>query len=145
MLQCSGSGQPAAGHGFDECRALQKILARNLRASAIKLGLPRTRWIFQHDNDPKHTAGSTTEWLRREKIRVLEWPACSPDLNPIEHLWDELDRQRRKLGPTCNRSLFNKLKESWYNIEPDHVLKLVNSMKRRLKAVIEARGGPTKY
>ncbi len=74
------------------------ILDENLHPSArsLKMG---SGWIFQHDNDPKHTAKATTEWLKKKHIKVLEWPSQFPDLYPIENLWRELNVQVSKHQP----------------------------------------------
>ena len=67
----------------------QEILDENLLQSAQDLRLGQT-FTFQQDNNPKHRAKTTQEWLRDLSLNVLEWPSHSLDLNLIEHHWREL-------------------------------------------------------
>lgn len=80
-------------------------------------------FIFQQDNDPKHTSKLCKEFLeqrfRRRRLNIMEWPPQSPDLNPIELLWDHLDREIRKTCPTSAKDLLNHLRIAWENIQED--------------------------
>lgn len=101
--------------------------------------------LFQHDNDPKHTSRLVRSFLEEENIHVLEWPAQSPDLNPIENLWDLVDREIRKRKPSNCTELMERIRSEWDQISPDLLVSLVDSMPNRLRAVIATKGYATKY
>lgn len=101
--------------------------------------------LLQQDNARCHSARLTTEFLQQANIEVLPWPALSPDLSPIEHLWDALDRRVRIRQPATLRQLHDILREEWTNIPQADIQALIRSMRRRCVAVRDANGGHTRY
>jgi len=104
-------------------------------------------YFFQQDNAPIHTSAMTRTFMEETEIIQLPWPGQSPDLNPIEHLWDELERRIRARtdNPKNLGELESFLQECWSQIQREVYQKLVESMNRRINAVIKARGYPTRY
>lgn len=75
----------------------------------------------------------------------MEWPPQSPDLNPIEQVWDHLDTLLRKNPQGNEESTWNFLQKAWKEITKETLQTYIYSMKRRCQAVIDASGGHTKY
>ncbi|CAD6197481.1 unnamed protein product [Caenorhabditis auriculariae] len=101
--------------------------------------------VYQQDNDPKHTSLFVKDWFKSRRVNVMGWPSQSPDLNPIEHLWEELERRcANKRAKNCNEK-FAQLLSEWNQIPMSTIDTLLNSMQRRCQAVIDARGFATKY
>uniref|UniRef100_A0A3P9HRI8 Tc1-like transposase DDE domain-containing protein n=1 Tax=Oryzias latipes TaxID=8090 RepID=A0A3P9HRI8_ORYLA len=103
--------------------------------------------MLQHDNARPHVARICTQFLEAENIPVLAWPAYSPDMSPIEHVWDALDRRIRQRVPVpANiQQLRTAIEEEWTNIPQATIDNLINSMRRRCVALHEANGGHTRY
>ena len=118
------------------------ILEKYLLPSVKKFNLGPD-FFFMHDNDPKHTSALIKAWLKEQKIPTLSWPSSSPDLNPIEHLWDELERRVKKHQLKNIQQLQVLLKDEWNQIEPTVFQKLVDSVPSRLQECIKVKGYPT--
>ena len=120
------------------------LLEDALRPSVRSLGL-EGEFIFQQDNAPAHMAKTTKRWMSSVKIAVLEWPAQSPDLNPIEHAWDQLGTSLAGRVFHSQGELWEYIQEAWKKLSRVSVANLVASMPRRIEAVIKSRGGCTRY
>ena len=118
------------------------VIAGNLNAVSYKedLLLPHVvpflqahpDMTLQHDNATCYTARSVRDFLQDRNVSVLPWPAKSPDLNPIEHIWDLLDRKviSRAIPPRNVWELAGALVEEWGNISQQELANLVQSMRR---------------
>ena len=102
--------------------------------------------ILMHDNARPHVARICRQFLNRNNVNVLPWPAVSPDMNPIEHIWDYLGRKVRARGNVHNLTdLENALIQEWNNIPNVIFRRYVRSMRGRLAACINSRGDHTRY
>lgn len=100
------------------------------------------KWVYQQDNDPKYKSVLVREWFTKQKITVMEWPA---DLNPIENLWDEVDRRIRHQNYSNGDQLYEAIENAWKSIPQSVIAKFISSMKRRCEEMIRNKGYPTRY
>jgi hypothetical protein len=119
-MSSNGVGSLVFIDGIMDICLYKRILAENLMASVKNLGLTED-FLFQQDNDPKHTSKYTRDFFENNEINVLKWSFQSPDLNPLEHLWDHVKREVRKRKPTSIKDLKEKVAEIWKEMSKDFV------------------------
>ncbi len=115
-----------------------KILKENVQPLVCDLKLKYT-WVVQQENDP------SSEWLKKNNIKVLEWSSQSPDLNPIEMLWHDFKQSNHARKPSNAAELKQFCKEEWAKIPPQRCERLIASYRKRLIAVVAAKCGTTSY
>lgn len=102
--------------------------------------------ILQDDNAPPHRAAVVQQLKENVNLRTLRWPSRSPDMNPIEHVWDILKRSIQRGNPPQNvAELQAAITAAWQQLPQDTLRRLVLGMPRRVAALLQARGGFTKY
>ena len=138
--------------GVGQLKKIEAIMKKEqyhsiLQRHAIPPGinLIGREFIFQQDNDLKHTSRLCTSYLELKKVagdlNIMEWLPQTLDLNPIELFWEELDRRVRDLKPANLPGLWDCLNEAWNNIPPQALKKLIEGMPKLRAAVIKAKGG----
>ena len=106
----------------------------------------KNKMIFMQDNAPSHASMYTASWLSKKGIsgdKLMSWPPCSPDLNPIENYWALLKREIYSQGRQFSslNSVWDAVVEASAKIEPETVGNLTNSMDKRLVKVLQKKGG----
>ncbi len=119
----------------------QEVLEHFMLPSADKL-YGDADFIFQQDLAP---AKCTKIWFNDHGVTVLDWPANSPDLNPIENLWGIVKKKMRDTRHNNADNLKAAIEATWASITTELCHRLISSMPHHIDAVIHAKGGPTKY
>lgn len=104
-------------------------------------------FLIQQDNAPVHNSRSTRAWYNQNGIQVMDWPACSPDLNPVENIWGILSRrvyQHNKVYGSV-QDLKAAIEREWAALDPQLLTTLANSLDNRLAEVLKSNGSAINY
>jgi hypothetical protein len=103
-------------------------------------------WWLLHDNDPgRHKSLALRTFMHNHYIRPLEFPPYSPDLNPIENLWADMDKRMASKPAVSKEELEKQVAEVWAETTQEYCSKLALSMPKRIAQVIERNGAYTDY
>ena len=146
-MTAHGVGYMCRIEGRMDAELYEEILEDHLFQTMRYYKMDKHQTIFQQDNDPKRTSKQCQKWFKDKKVQLLDQPAQSPDLNPIEHLWQHLKfcLAQYEKPPISIHELWDQVEVEWEKIAQEDCAKLIESMPRRVAAVLKAKGGYTKY
>ncbi len=140
-------------YGMGSLHVLEGTMNAEMYIKVLEQHILPSRWrlfqgrpcLFQQDNAKPHTVAITTAWLRSRRVRVLNWPACSPDLSPIENIWRITKQKIRQRRPRTLQQMETYIRQEWDQIPTQKLQKLITSMPRRLQTVLKRRGDATPW
>ena len=143
----NGVGILVEMEGWMDAEQYVSILEDKPLPSMKNSALSKESIIFQQDNNPKYFFKRAQNWFKSQGIRLLDRSAQSPDLSPFEHLWKHLKKRPNGYERPAKGvwKLWERIQAEQRKIEIVECQKLIESMPRRLEAVIQAKGGHTKY
>ena len=124
---------------FENIKILEKIM---LPYAEEEMSL---KWVFQKNNDPKHTSNKATSWFHTKRIESMKWPAQSPNLNPIKNLYGDIKNAVSEAKPKNSQEPWNVVVSFCGEIPVSRWQKSVKTMQHRCAAVIKNNGYSTKY
>lgn len=147
VISAKGMGSLYIVEGTMKQDQYKRVLETRLLPQVNEWFPDADEYIFMHDSAPCHKARSVTAFLAERNVTVLPWPGNSPDMNPIENMWELTKRAMAKEVITNKQQLIETLIREWYHNSKlqENAKTCIESMPRRIEALIAAKGGITKY
>jgi hypothetical protein len=146
VISVKGPGRLHVVDGMMNAIQYREIVERRL-VPQLDQWFPDGNCVYMQDGAPCHTARIVKDFFEDIGLEVLPWPGNSPDINPIEGLWYNLKDRVNTVTSNNKRDLIERILNVWFH-NPDMeklIGKYYASMPSRIKAVIKAKGGATKY
>ena len=143
-LGANGAGDLAVVDTTMNAIKYRDLLRKHLRSSARKIELKRG-WMFLQDNDPKDSSKIVQSELKGMNIKCINHPPQSPNMNPMENLWDGVERKVLINDRSNDKRMLSAIQREWNSITPETCKKLAMSMSKRIKELEKNRGRVTHY